>query len=324
MTVYLAFSFDTEQPQLLDYLPEYIIKKEEYLKLDKESKKLIWADYIREGIWRDSDLFKRSQSELETILELNELFSEFNGKFTSFVLGRWLDLIVNEFGQEEVRKYFKGSAIDVQSHSYNHKAYKTTGDKTREDISPTLNKSEVYQEIKKSKDSINKNLNLKPVGLRVPMGNIEPLGKDDLEILNALRDNGMSYISSWLKSEQKKPNSVGKVEPFFYKDLGYPDIIEIPSVGYFDLHYTQPARMLVFDEEDNVWNINQRTSYYTNLLEEALNIKDKDIFVTLVCHPWAVKYYDSRLEFHRNVLSFSKKEKINIISYTEINDLMRK
>ena len=80
MTVYLAFSFDTEQPQLLDYLPEYIIKKEEYLKLDKESKKLIWADYIREGIWRDSDLFKRSQSELETILELNELFSEFNGK----------------------------------------------------------------------------------------------------------------------------------------------------------------------------------------------------------------------------------------------------
>ena len=29
MTVYLAFSFDTEQPLTLDYLPEHIIKKEE-------------------------------------------------------------------------------------------------------------------------------------------------------------------------------------------------------------------------------------------------------------------------------------------------------
>ena len=252
MTVYLAFSFDTEQPLTLDYLPEHIIKKEEYLKLDKESKKLLWADYIREGVWKDPDLFKRSQSELETILELNELFSKFNGKFTSFVLGRWLDFVVDGIGQENVRKYFNGFAIDIQSHSYNHKAYKTTGDKTREKISPTLNKSEVYQEIKKSKDSINRHLNINVIGLRVPMGNTEPLCGDDLEILNALKDNEMQYISSWLKAEQRKPNPVGKVKPFFYSNLGYPEILEIPGVGYFDVHYTQPTRMLVFDEENKV------------------------------------------------------------------------
>lgn len=134
----------------------------------------------------------------------------------------------------------------------------------------------------------------------------------------------MRYISSWLKEEQRKPNSVGKVKPFFYSSIGYQDILEIPGVGYFDVHYTQPTRMLVFDEENNTWGINQRTNYYLGLLEEALKMNEANVFVTLVCHPWPVKDYDPNLEFHRKVLEFSKKENISIVSYTEINDLMRK
>lgn len=319
--VYLAFSYDTEQP-VPDRLPPNIISETAYALLSLDEKKRLWADYLRDGLWKDPTFLQRSAKELKTIWSLGNLFASFNGRFTSFVLGQWLEMMVEAFGQEKVKYFFSSEAIDPQSHSYEHKTFLSAGDATRERISPLLPQKEINEQLHKSKLVISRHLEITPVGLRTPMGNIAPF--DNPEIIKLFAKNGFRFVSSWLKKAQREPNTPTETQPFFYDQLGFPDILEIPGVGWFDVHHTQPTRMLVFDDEKTSWTQEEFAAYYIRLIEDGLKAaENRSIFIPLVFHPWAVQYYDPDLKAHKAILQFAQEEKIKISSYNDINNIMR-
>lgn len=326
--VCLAIGYDTEQA-VPEVLPKHIIKPGDYQKLPTQGRKDVWTDYLWNKIWNDPEHLQRSLQELDTTKKLGQLFSEHNARFTSFVLGKWLDFIVESAGLETVRASFLQSSIDVQSHSYTHHSYKDFPDRERRRMAPTVDQDKVYQKIEKGNKTIEKHLNITPIGLRPPMGNIAPLNKkEDLVILEALKANGMKYICSHMKSGKTEPNPIS-VQPFAYTSEEYPEVMEIPANGYFDVHHTQPTRFLVFDDEKTNWTPKQFFGYYAGLLNQALEINKKTknktpFFVTLVHHPWAVSQYDPNLDYHKSLLEFCKQKKIKIISLTDVYNLCRK
>ncbi|MBT3582757.1 polysaccharide deacetylase family protein [Candidatus Woesearchaeota archaeon] len=319
--VNLAISYDTEMP-IESRIPADFISKRTYSKLDMSGKKQAWIDYITKDLWKDPNFMRQSRNELFTIKELGTLFSEFNGKLTSFVLGSWLDVIVEEFGHQKVTEPFSNSAIDIQSHSQNHKPYKTTVKEGA--LYETQDSSVISNEIKASKDSIKKHLGVDVIGLRTPMGNITPFSEiEDIEILDALKANNIKYVSSWLKSEQKKPNAISLETLPFYYDNG---VLEIPGVSSYDVHNTQPTRMLLFNNTES-WTEEQRTDYYIGELVNAqtlANHTDKNVFVPWVFHPADVFMYDRNLDVHLDILEFCESHDIGIISYTDIYDIIAK
>lgn len=325
MTVYLAVSYDTEHTMDCQ-IPSSIISPSDYNNLDKEQKKKEWVRYLQKDVWNDPEQIARSKKELDTIANLGELFAEFKGEFTSFILGRWLDFIVENTSQEEVQQKILGDNIEIGSHSYEHKAYLATGDATRDGISPPLEQSNIYQEIKRANETIVNHLGITPIGLRTPMGNLRPFGDKEGEILKALEANDIFYVSSWLKAAKTTPNNPGTAKPFIYSNTGSPGIMEIPGVGPYDVHGTQPTRLLIFDEETS-WSERERTDIYLSVLEQALrwskDHSDKPTAVPLVFHPWDVPHYDSQLQIHTELLRFCNTEGIEVVSYKDINSIFR-
>lgn len=103
--IHLAVSYDTEQA-VPNSLPLHIVSPKEYAQLPRAEQKNLWADYLRENIWEDPEHSQRSLIELEMVRNLDDLFTRKGGRFTSFILGRWLDFVVRDFGQEKVRGFF--------------------------------------------------------------------------------------------------------------------------------------------------------------------------------------------------------------------------
>ncbi len=323
MGVYLAVSYDTEH-SVAPELPSSVISPDDYVALDKEGKKKVWIDYLRNDVWQDPALVERSRQQLETIAELSALFQPYGGKFTSFVLGRWLDYAVEAFGQQTVASHLRQSNVEIGSHSYEHQAYVATGDPIRDGIAPPLDKTGVFSEVRKANETIERHLGVRPIGLRTPMGNLRSFSQEEVPILKALQANGIEYVSSWLKKEKTIPNPIGTA-PHFYTDLSFSDILEIPTVGLYDVHGTQPTRLLIFDEERE-WSVEERVAHYLGLLDDALKLEEitqEPVFVPLVFHPWDVPHYDPELRFHKELLRFCDKEGIGVVSFGDINKMVR-
>ncbi len=325
MGIYLAISYDTEMT-IDDRLPGSVISADAFDALSLEAKKEAWVNFLGSGdIWSDPDHVRRSRNELDTLKRLGGVFKEHGGRATSFVLGKWLDYAVSELGSDFVRDSFDLEVFEIGSHSYDHRALIATGDKTRDGIAPTLQLNEVRGQLVRSAGSILRHLGVRVTGLRVPMGNLRPFEEGERGILEALEAEGYKYVSSWLKTGKTVPNGVADAQPFFYKSLGFPGLLEIPGVGFYDVHGAQPTRLLMFDDEGS-WSIDERLGVYKGVIDEAQRFESetgRDVFVPLVYHPGDVTNYDSKLEFHRRFLGDCKERGVNIVSYDQIDEMMR-
>lgn len=321
--VILAVSYDTEHA-IPAALPPATISPEVYQRLPAEEQKRLWTSYLQ-NIWDDPKLLNNSVRELQMLAALAKLFRRYDGGFTSFVLGRWLDFVGERMPVDQLRGYFADVA-EIGSHSYDHVTFQTSGDATRQQLSPLV--SAPGLQLRKANESIERWLGVRPVGFRTPMGNVQPFGKADREVLEGIRSNGLRYVSSWLKAAPQEWNRPGEVQPFFYTSEGYPQIAEIPGVGAYDVHFVQPTKLLVFNEEGSEYVVkgDRMENYYIRLLESALRTSKQTgnrVFVPLVFHPHATVIYDPELQMHESLLRFCKSEGIAIKTYRDILDLMQ-
>ncbi len=318
-TVVVAFSYDTEMAFNRE-LPEHVVSAQNYAILPLAEKQTLWADYIREGIWSDTNHRQRSIAELGMIRALGPHFEACGGAMTSFVLGQWLDYIVEELGQQEVRNFYNCSAIDVQSHSYNHLTFGGPQDAVRSRTSPNLALEEVSGQLRRANGAIERHLGVRPWGLRTPMGNTAPFGAGQEPILQALRENGIKFVSSWLKKAPRELNSPAMVQPFPYTSPGSPDLWEIPGVGKYDVHFMPPSKLLVFGEEGTDTPA-VMLAHYIGVLEEALRAvarTEKTVYVPFVMHPWATVLYDPELKMHAELLRFCVRHGVLLRSYAQV------
>jgi hypothetical protein len=126
--------------------------------------------------------------------------------------------------------------FDVQQHTYSHLLFRDVeyspepGVVARIGASPAV---ALREEVAWTSRLVRDHLGHEPVGLRTPFGFYRGL-RDRPDLLGVLRDTGVSYVSSWLRNEHGLNPTPWDVQPFAYRDEGFPEIHELPSQFWLD------------------------------------------------------------------------------------------
>ncbi len=167
---------------------------------------------------------------------------ELNIPCTFFICGKTLENNKDEF--KEIREKFS-DLIDFQQHTYSHVRLKKISYYRKkpllapsgkiifpqgENIFDEGSHETIKEEVKKTNELLREVLQVTPVGLTTPWGAPKGL-KDRPEILYILKKEGIKFIRSWNGTEDKwDPINATplSIQPFFYADAGYPEIMEFP------------------------------------------------------------------------------------------------
>jgi peptidoglycan/xylan/chitin deacetylase (PgdA/CDA1 family) len=168
---------------------------------------------------------------------LTEIHASVGVPATLFVCGRTL-----LHALDAVRKADRSGSFDVQQHTFSHVPFKDIeyapepGVVARIPASPP---EALREELAFTSRLIREQLGRDCVGLRTPFGYYRGL-RDRPDLLELVRGAGLRYVTSWGRNEDNG-NPTPWVQPFFYEEEGYPDILEVPfqfwlDVVWFDTH----------------------------------------------------------------------------------------
>lgn len=136
--------------------------------------------------------------------------------------------------------------LTVGQHTYNHTLMKAVfmqpGDgKPIHDRYPTFFKdggppAQLREEITSTQRLLRDELGIDSRGLTGPWGYYRGLA-DRTDLLQILADNGIRWVRSWARDARDCQPTPFEVQPFFYVDQGFPDILELGIQGYQDDFY---------------------------------------------------------------------------------------
>ena len=169
--------------------------------------------------------------------------------------------------------------LTVGQHTYNHVLFKsvfmTPGDgKPVHDGFPNFFKEggtpeQLRQEVASTQQLLRDRLGLECTGLTGPWGYYRGLA-DRPDLLRLLADNGIRWVRTWARDHRDCQPTPFEVQPFFYVDQGFPEILELGVQGYQDDFYWDRfddrrhgetyedylfATLEQVADEDRVWNL---------------------------------------------------------------------
>ncbi|HYD03350.1 MAG TPA: polysaccharide deacetylase family protein [Alphaproteobacteria bacterium] len=278
------------------------------------------------GNLADTDKGREFRSrKMDFMEQLNQMFDDYNCPRTFFILGQYLDKCTETVNISRLREIYNkdNSKIDIQQHSYSHPAIRKIAG--RDDKIP-MNAKEFAADITKASNTIESIIGVRPYGLRTPLG--YPHDLSDLpELVNELRNAGITYVSSDLRSISDWPEDTlnGPLtknrQPHNYKNIGVPELIEIPSHGLQDVVFTEEMSMRFLGVHP--WPENKIFDHYNDILIQSDKIDAPVVSVALCLHPWAVMEYDKNLNIHKELITSAKDKGFEIKSYSQVADMFR-
>lgn len=239
---------------------------------------------------------------------------------TFFILGNYLERCLDDYTKDDLREIYdkKNPLNEIQQHSYSHPVFRhIPGMEGRVVVS----QREFAEDIKRASAVLDDILDVKPNGIRTPVGYHHDL-TDMPEIIAFLFSLGFLYVSSNLRSETTLEGSLTyERQPHSYAHVRHSGMFEIPSVGWQDTVFTQYGRTKYKTwcprDIDNAEDI---VAYYRKLFAQAEKMAETQsgVFLPLCLHPWAVMEYDSKLEVHKRILNAARDRSIKIIFYGDI------
>ncbi len=267
--------------------------------------------YTPEG----KDLRKK---QIEFVAKINEEYDKLGAPRTFFILGHYLDASLDEFSQEHLQQIYDKSnlLIELQQHSYSHLIFRPI--KGRDDA--VVGAGEFIEDLSNANETIEKILDVKPDGLRVPIGYDQDMS-NQTEILQGLKKLGIRYISSVTRSKDSMNAPFGKdKQPHHYGKEEYPDIAEIPSHGWQDAIFTpENTRKLL---QKGPFSPKGIIEHYEGLFADARKINSDFVSVGLSLHPWAMMEYDPKLEIHKHLIGSAREKGFEIVTYGKVADIV--
>ena len=145
---------------------------------------------------------------------------------TLFVCGRTL-----VFGLRALRSAARNPLFDIQQHTYSHVLFKE--DRWLGTVFPAAPVQALQHEVSVTSALLKKHLGVECIGLRAPHGH--DLGLSDRpEYLAFLQECGIRFISSWGRNASGRNPTPLQIQPFWYEEQGYADILEIPFQFWLD------------------------------------------------------------------------------------------
>lgn len=207
--------------------------------------------------------------------KITEIHSSLNAPCTLFITGQALESNVRLF--QKVKK--KSNIFDFQQHTYSHLPLKTTPytnryGETRVAKGGSLEK--IQQEVSRTNQLLKEILNIGCIGLTAPYAYYQGLC-DRRDILEVLYELGIRFTRTYGRNiDGSVPLSLN-VQPFWYKEQGFGQILEFPITGWRGEYYTGYLENLKSNldyvlKHNLVWCFLQH-----NYSHEQFAIKDPDL-----------------------------------------------
>ena len=282
--VKVAFGYDTESPR---------------------------GDFARTPEGKD---FRKRHNDL-----VRRIISTFDAEMaprTFFMLGQYLEQCLDDYSKEDLRELYnpRNPLTEIQQHSYSHEVFGEV--KGREDKKP-ITVQQFLGDLERASEVLADILGIVPIGLRTPMGYEHDMSRFP-DLVRGLEEQGFLYVSSHLRSGSLPEGILStETQPHTYSNIGFDRIVEIPTQGYQDTIFTKDKSMKYLKREPMTKD--EIVAHYLGLFGKAKSMaQDRQVYLGLCLHPWAVMQYDPDLEIHRQLIDGAKKEDIEIVSYGDI------
>ncbi|MEX2684381.1 MAG: polysaccharide deacetylase family protein [Candidatus Sigynarchaeota archaeon] len=155
---------------------------------------------------------------------------------TLFIKGKTLEKSAKHF------KLLVGNPLfDLQQHTYSHLIFKRIdcycyrGHETYGRDEPI---DAIKKDVEKASQAFQNKLGFRPIGMTTPYAFYKGLA-DRPDILKVLHDAGIRFTRSWGRNEKGYNPVPLDVQPFFYDEQGFPDMLECPANGWQDCVWRQ-------------------------------------------------------------------------------------
>jgi peptidoglycan/xylan/chitin deacetylase (PgdA/CDA1 family) len=217
---------------------------------------------------------------------------------TLFVCGR--TLVHNVAALEPFAEH---PLFDIQQHTYSHTLLKNDNWKGGTFLaSPPV---AIDQEIRQTSESLHRLLGVECIGLRTPHG--YHLGLTDRpEMLAVLQARGIRFVSSWARNAQGVNPTPLTVQPFWYSEQGFPELLEIPFQHWLDGTW--------FEE----FGIDRGVEFADVLRAGIDEIVAGDLVYGACFHDWAqLRYREPEIGWVRSLMQHAKDSGVETLSYRD-------
>jgi peptidoglycan/xylan/chitin deacetylase (PgdA/CDA1 family) len=226
---------------------------------------------------------------------------------TAFILGQTILENINLF-----KKLRNEPLWNIEQHTFSHIPLRTVKPKYELNKSVKGESLEIIErDIARANKLFEDILRIHCKGLCAPKGYFNGLN-DRSDILKILASNGIQFVRSYGRNIQDWQPVPFEIQPFWYEEEGFPDILEIPGQGW----------------QDTIW---RRTYGWTNKKGFLDFLKDSVDYVlqnrlvwSCYFHDWSCIQKDSDLSIMRAFFEYALKRGAIFMSHLDYYELMKK
>ncbi len=199
--------------------------------------------------------------------------------------------------------------MHIQQHTYSHILLKT--DTWRGGVFPEAPPEALRHELGATSALLKEHLDVDCIGLRTPHGYFLGLS-DRSDQLQLLQEVGIEFVSSWGRNSDNDNPTPLDVQPFWYDEQGYPDILELPFQHWLDGFWF---------EEHGI----DRGKDFLEVLKQGIDeIVEKDLVYGACFHEWAMLRYDEAgTGWALGAMQYALDQGVEVMSYDDFYALER-
>lgn len=244
-----------------------------------------------------------SESCAQFLKVASTLHKDLQAPASIFIVGKTL-----EENAEEAKTALKSSSgyLEFHQHTYSHMLLKTVVQENEDGITiyPSGSYEEIVDEINKGQQVLQDILNIEGVGLTAPYNYYRGLS-DRLDLLEILRNNGIKFVRSAGRNERDWQPVPFEWQPYFYKEQGYPEILECPLHGWQDC---------IAREKLGWENISDYLQWLKKDIDYALEHQLDFVYCS---HDWSSIRHDQQLEHIAEFISYARSKGMDLMNYSQ-------
>jgi peptidoglycan/xylan/chitin deacetylase (PgdA/CDA1 family) len=240
---------------------------------------------------------------LERVVEVHE---RWNAPLTLFVLGETLEQNVHA-----LQAAAASPLVAVGQHTYSHTLLRPLRIDTGHTVTelPAGTPERIDAELRRTSDLVRDRLGLECPGLTAPYTYFRGL-RGHPELLEVLHRNGIRFVRSDGRDERGY-QPAPRIEPYWYAEDGYPDLLEMPTHGWHDCVVREDV--LGWDDLDG----------YVDLVTAGLDEAVADGGTFSICaHDWSSVRGDPDLTHVDRILAAARERGMDIATYESVHALL--
>ena len=273
---------------------------------------LLLLGFDTEGVRAEDskvDVDERIRESLSALSVITTILDEYQAPATFFILGRLLDWAGYEYG----KVLDQPENFDIESHVYSHRVLRPGG----------VSLTELDDEVKRTKDLIQKFFGAEAIGVRAP-GNYYKGLQGYPDRLKILWDNGVRFLGSDGEGPPEAPVPAPFTQPYWYEKEGFPRLLELPITGFQCCYLLQTIGDLHWKDKVG-FPTGEILRELPRTVDEQILVRqkefqyaiDNDLVYSPGLHPWSIYRFDNNLACLRFLIQMANNNNVPIKSFKE-------